>query len=184
MDLFPTLEEFQRTHGAEDKRRFTALFPHPFLLVDLSFPRSGMSDFATFPGSPEAEKSTEFQASTAGSSSLFVMPVAKSSRNTFHAMVTVGRASNNDLVIPHGSVSKFHAFFRPDPCAERYTIVDAGSSFGTMVNGKEADKGKGSVVESGDTVQFAMLVRATFFSAPDFHDYMHLVKRVEKSRSR
>ena len=40
-----------------------------------------------------------------------VLPVRKV-QTTFPSMITVGRARNNDIVVPDALVSKFHAFFR------------------------------------------------------------------------
>ena len=54
--------------------------------------------------------------------------------NAFTGMITVGRADNNDLVISDGTVSKFHAYFRR--LGQRWTITDANSRNGTMVDGQ------------------------------------------------
>jgi hypothetical protein len=179
MNLFPTYAEFHKANGTEEKRRFLAKFPHPFLLVDLAAPKNTGKDYATFPVASKREKSTEFEATLHGVSTLIVMPVVKSSRNTFRDKITVGRSDNNDLIIQHNSVSKLHAFFRKDPCAERFSIYDAGSSFGTLVNGKAATPENGCELESGDTILFAMGISSNFFTSADFHDYMHLLKRAE-----
>lgn len=56
--------------------------------------------------------------------------------NPFGAGVTVGRAEHNDLVFPHASVSRFHAYFTPDPTQiTRWNVVDAASRNGTLVDG-------------------------------------------------
>ncbi len=48
--------------------------------------------------------------------------------------VTLGRAVDNDIVLPNPEISRHHArlIFRPDPMIE-----DVGSSLGTLVNGKK-----------------------------------------------
>ena len=53
--------------------------------------------------------------------------------NPFGSMITIGRAPNNDIVLPAPSVSKFHAFLREE--AGSLLLVDANSSNGTFVNG-------------------------------------------------
>ena len=180
MELYTTLGEYMKANASEEKRRFTAKFPHPFLLVDLSQPKAGSGGFATFQGPGDSQKSTDFDAVIEGSARLLVMPVVKTGRNTFKDMVTVGRASNNDLVISNGSVSKFHAFFRKDPVAERFKVFDAGSSYGTRVNNETVPPNQGMQVASSDTVVFAKIVPATFFASADLHDYMQLLMRAER----
>lgn len=57
--------------------------------------------------------------------------------------VTIGRTHNNDVVIPHASVSGFHAFVRRDDDG-RLRLVDAGSRNGTFVGKRRAaEKGQG-----------------------------------------
>lgn len=56
--------------------------------------------------------------------------------NPFGAGVTMGRAEHNDLVFPHASVSRFHAYFTPDPTLiARWNVIDAASRNGTLVDG-------------------------------------------------
>lgn len=56
--------------------------------------------------------------------------------NPFGAGVTMGRAEHNDLVFPHASVSRFHAYFTPDPTLiARWNLIDAASRNGTLVDG-------------------------------------------------
>ena len=48
----------------------------------------------------------------------------------------MGRAEHNDVVFPHASVSRFHAYFTPDPTQiARWNVVDAASRNGTLVDG-------------------------------------------------
>lgn len=68
--------------------------------------------------------------------------VEKTSQNAWTRRISVGRATNNDIVIRHDSVSKLHAHFHmPAPAAgdpgapERCLLTDAESSNGTFVNG-------------------------------------------------
>src|SRR5262245_52871916 len=51
--------------------------------------------------------------------------------NPFAAMVTIGRASNNDVVLEDPGVSKFHAYVRAS--GAEWLITDAGSLNGTFV---------------------------------------------------
>lgn len=53
--------------------------------------------------------------------------------NAFTLMVTLGRAANNDIVLAHPAVSKFHAYARR--LGDEWLLSDAGSSNGTEVDG-------------------------------------------------
>jgi len=62
-----------------------------------------------------------------------VLEVKKRSNrpNPFTMGITVGRVAGNDIVIPHRSVSRFHAYFRQDPGTKAWGLVDAESKNGT-----------------------------------------------------
>jgi len=77
--------------------------------------------------------------------------------------VTVGRNPNNDVVINDGTISYFHAYF-PDPDAA--TVVDAGSTNGTFINGLRVDvkgSGKTTAFDDGDRIRLGN-IRGTLLS--------------------
>jgi pSer/pThr/pTyr-binding forkhead associated (FHA) protein len=80
-----------------------------------------------------------------------VLPVKKV-QTTFPSMITVGRAKNNDIVVPDALVSKFHAFFRQLDDGE-WGLADAGSANGTRLGDVELPpKGQPERVRSGDKI--------------------------------
>ena len=67
---------------------------------------------------------------------VFLVKKVPGRANPFGAGVTMGRAEHNDLVFPHASVSRFHAYFTPDPTLiARWNVIDAASRNGTLVDG-------------------------------------------------
>jgi hypothetical protein len=66
-----------------------------------------------------------------GDSILVFLPVKKSDRNQF-PFISVGRATNNDLVMIDTTISKFHAFIREEN--GKLLLTDAGSHNGTSVD--------------------------------------------------
>ncbi len=76
--------------------------------------------------------------------------------------IFVGRASNNDLVIPHPTVSKLHAYFSRDH--DKWWLVDVGSSNGTKMNGLRAPTRARVSLNDGDTLLFGRCA-FTFLSA-------------------
>lgn len=103
-----------------------------------------------------------------GAAERFLLRVEKTARNTWARRISVGRATNNDLVIRHESVSKLHAHFmvRATDAGEILVIADAGSANGTHVNGRALAEGddRAVTVVPGDRVRFgdveAMLLDA------------------------
>ncbi len=63
--------------------------------------------------------------------------------------LTIGRGSDCDLVIAHGSVSRRHAVLTPSPL----TIADAGSRNGTRVHGKTVVRDAPTAIAIGDAIQ-------------------------------
>lgn len=55
------------------------------------------------------------------------------SRNPFVMGVTLGRAENNDVLVPDGSISRFHAYFQQDARTAIWNVVDADSKNGTWL---------------------------------------------------
>jgi pSer/pThr/pTyr-binding forkhead associated (FHA) protein len=86
--------------------------------------------------------------------------VAKSVKNAFADEVTLGRTANNDITIEDNSVSRFHAYLSPDkkgPVAGRtgqqgaWSLVDAKSTMGTFLSGKQLKPKTPVPIASGTT---------------------------------
>jgi hypothetical protein len=91
----------------------------------------------------------------------FAWSLGKRSSGVFSQTVLLGRANNNDVVVPHASVSKLHARLS---CKEGDLIVlsDAGSSNGTMVNGEPVSQQEEVALTSGDLVRLGSCVFQVF----------------------
>ena len=87
-------------------------------------------------------------------------------------LITAGRVSTNDVVIPDISVSRFHAFFkRADDGG--FQLIDASSSNGTTVNGVSVatkETGAPSDLKNGDSVRFGQ-TEMTFLDAGRLRDF-------------
>jgi pSer/pThr/pTyr-binding forkhead associated (FHA) protein len=81
-----------------------------------------------------------------------VLPVRKS-QPTFSSIITVGRAGNNDIVVPDALVSKFHAVFRVSD--GQWGLADLGSANGTRVGDTAlTPKGPPHPLRTGDEIAF------------------------------
>jgi hypothetical protein len=131
---------------------FVQVHAYPFLLSDGAIERAQKPGKtvsydmlqSTAPGTPAAnrEKGT-----------LMLLAVRKVI-GTFPNMITLGRTSNNDIVVPDVSISKFHAWFQR--LGDRVEVGDAGSKNGTAVNGETLPpRGARVALKSGDRIRFA-----------------------------
>jgi hypothetical protein len=88
-------------------------------------------------------------------------------------IVTLGRESRHDVVIPDASVSRFQAFLKRDGSG-RFRIQDVESTNGTAVNGTSVpSRGAGDpvVLKPGDTVRLGQ-VEATFTDAHGLQSFV------------
>jgi hypothetical protein len=87
-------------------------------------------------------------------------------------IVTLGRETKQDVVIPDMSVSRFHAFAKPGPDGG-FLLQDAGSTNGTTVNGESvltAGAGPARRLKPGDNVRLGH-VELTYTDAKALRDF-------------
>jgi hypothetical protein len=90
-----------------------------------------------------------------------VFPLVKS-RYSPRGPVTIGRTSENDVVIPEYSVSRKHCFIAT--VNESYRITDFGSANGTLVDGTEIGKLTPHALRGGEILTLGRLM--LFFLPP------------------
>jgi hypothetical protein len=107
---------------------------------------------------------------------LFLLRIEKSQRNPWKGRISLERATNNDLVIRHPSISKLHAHFilesgRSDvgPAAMTLQLADAGSKNGTRKNGQKLPSGELRATFSGDVLDFGD-VRCELYDAAALYE--------------
>ena len=66
-------------------------------------------------------------------------------------VVTLGRLKENDIQLPHSTVSGFHAQILKD--GENYYLVDRGSINGTFLNDQRLLAGEKKLLQDGDTIR-------------------------------
>ena len=89
----------------------------------------------------------------------FVLEIRKKDANAWLRWISVGRASNNDLVVRHHTISKLHARIERKEGAvgsggegSPYTLADAGSTNGTWVNDQRLMSPATHTLAPGDRV--------------------------------
>jgi hypothetical protein len=157
------LEAFRELARSLSPEEFEARFGSAFLLLASVQPRSQKDTYSThleLLGDSDPSEHT-------GSLSTLVYPL----RSAVH-IVTLGRGAENDVVVPDRSISRRHAFLKRGAHGG-FLMLDAGSSNGTMINGRTVlTKGSGSPspVAAGDTVRLGRL-EFTFVSAAGLQEY-------------
>ena len=93
-------------------------------------------------------------------------------KSAYSDRISVGRALKGDIVLRHRSISKFHAYFqRPD--GESWSIVDAGSTNGTSVNGTVIAPRQHQPLAIGDEIEFGS-INAVFLDAVTLWRILHV----------
>lgn len=108
------------------------------------------------------------QALDEGAQSLLVFRLLKQAANPFKSWVTVGRARNNDIVLPVPSISKLHAYFSRPHEGGPWTVTDSGSRNGTAVNGAAIAPQQAIEIRSGDLITLGTL-SLTHYDADDLY---------------
>lgn len=99
-----------------------------------------------------------------------LFPVIKSTGNPWQERISVGRARNNDIVLPHRSVSKLHAYLTMH--GQSLLVTDAGSRNHTRIKGQKLPVGRATPVDPGDTIAFGGLTLKVV-SPADLYDLVH-----------
>jgi hypothetical protein len=159
---------------------FARLYPHPWLLRELTRDESGMftPTGATLPGIP-VYPTTALRSRPVIASARMAwrvarepqnfggMPVIKTRANPWQSRILIGRAGNNDLVLSDESVSKLHAHLvrTSDGC---WHLHDVSSANGTLVDGRKLSVGEGALMHSGAVLQFGH-VRCEFIESAELY---------------
>lgn len=152
------LGQYLHDAGQLSEAEFVAEHPDACLLVE--------------PFTVEEEAHLVTAMGEAGSGNVpFVLSI-RSRRSGVHGYgdrITLGRTGNNDVVIKSSDVSKIHGFFVREQ--DKMSFVDAHSTYGSKVDGREARPGQTFALDDGTKLNFAS-IRATFFTARGL--YAHL----------
>jgi hypothetical protein len=136
--------QFVLRTGAMTREDFLREFRAP-LLVQYTEPGDGESSFPSSYGTLSISRAAAARAVRP----LRVQALVKRSGNPFTAMITVGSAFNNDIVLPYEEISKFHAFFLEGPSG--WSVADAGSMNGTWLSGVRLEANKPYTIRFDDS---------------------------------
>jgi len=146
------VREFMTNNKGTGKDVFLKENPNPFLVIGGSLNTDG--DEKTF-------KTTTIPTDCSMMDEKLI-EIKKREDANMYSFITLGRASNNDIVIHNGTISKLHSVFGRK--GEHFTLADSGSSNGTSVNGNRLPANKPIVLKNGDVITWSSSIFASFLT--------------------
>ena len=176
LDGFVSLEALKARAKKMTKTEFVASCAGPALVV------TGDEGSASSPGAAAGPGGSSFlivtlegassQAAVAAKRYLGrVVFLAKRPGNPFPNMISLGRATSNDIVIPLETISKLHGYFLRE--GDAYFYTDYQSTNGSLVNGKKLDKGEKRLLSDGDRMKLGLDVNAVFLMPATLYARVH-----------
>ncbi len=174
------LKAFASRIGEMDLEAFLRRYPAPFLLVQgVSQGSGGAFQTGRVNIAPAAEGDGATSAGPGDAPERLAMLV-KSERNAFRDMISIGRAGNNDVVLDHHAVSKLHAFFRARPDGAGWSVTDAGSTCGTMLDGLKLPPNKPHPLKTGQSIIFGNAVWSLYLSPEGLYEHIQSLRFFKK----
>jgi hypothetical protein len=102
-----------------------------------------------------------------GNEVYYVVPLLKRHGSAAHDRILIGRTDQNDVVIPHVSLSRSHATIG---LAEPIQLTDSGSRHGTWLGEQRLVAEQPVAIASGTRIRFGA-VRTMYLSAVRFYEY-------------
>jgi hypothetical protein len=146
---------------------------HPYLVIDARAGDQHAESYATVGGAASAPRPVLRSNQVPSARAKAAVIQKRAGANDFANMITVGRATNNDIALEVSSISKFHAYFTKDAREGRWFLHDAGSSNGTWLDGERlAGSHAKAPLRDGASIQLGPDARARFFQATALLDLL------------
>ena len=98
-----------------------------------------------------------------------VYPLVKKPGASFADRITIGRTSNNDIVVADASISRLHAYVRRD--GKQWVVADGGSKNGSWLKGVSLEARRERALESRAVLRLGD-VDLTFYLAADLYSML------------
>lgn len=156
------LSDFSRAHATFDEAGFLAQWDCPFLVVRWPEP-GGAGEQGSFETLKDMTVDKVMALARAAEQ---VFPLRRRGVHEFD-FVTLGRTSNNDLVVDSERVSKCHMIFRER--GGNWQLTDTGSTNGTRVDGQPLEPRRPVPLTDDTTIEIGQVMTATFLTASEFY---------------
>lgn len=169
------MDDFSRTVTLDAREiteaQFVDKYAHPFLSIDVSAEADAGKFKTNIAKANFVEVAPPPRDDTGQVPEEMIAPVTKRLGANSYSFITIGRAHNNDVVVPSSSISKCHAVIYCEH--DRYKIADAGSRNGTAFNGETLPANEPVALESGDVITLGGSVRVKFRDARALYSFLH-----------
>lgn len=95
-----------------------------------------------------------------------IYPLVKKAGASFPDRITIGRTSNNDIVVADASISRLHAYVRRD--GRQWVVADGGSKNGSWLKGTTLEARRERPLETRAVLRLGD-VDLTFYLATDLY---------------
>ena len=95
-----------------------------------------------------------------------IYPLVKKAGASFPDRITIGRTSNNDIVVADASISRLHAYVRRD--GRQWLVADGGSKNGSWLKGQPLEARRERPLETRTVLRLGD-VDLTFYLASDLY---------------
>jgi hypothetical protein len=113
------------------------------------------------------------------SASIYIL--RKKKGELFQDMITLGRVSNNDVVLDYSCVSKFHARFAR--IGNMWSLTDTGSTNGTYVDNQRLQARVSQLVTMDSDITIGQKLCFRLVDASKMFNYLDYLRRHSQSRS-
>jgi len=98
-----------------------------------------------------------------------IYPLVKKPGASFPDRITIGRTSNNDIVVADASISRLHAYVKRD--GKQWVVADGGSKNGSWLKGASLEARRERPLESRNVLRIGD-VDLTFYLASDLYSVL------------
>ena len=98
-----------------------------------------------------------------------IYPLVKKAGASFPDRITIGRTSNNDIVVNDASISRLHAYVRRD--GKQWVVADGGSKNGSWLKGTTLEARRERPLDTRAVLRLGD-VDLTFYLAADLYNVL------------
>lgn len=150
-----------------DADEFGSLFSFPFLIQQT---HAGGKERATLTLSTSDEESEPEK--RYNPLDRVVFGVTKRNQSRLADVITIGRESSNDIVLPYRFISKEHAFFNRS--GKDWQLVDNNSTNGVYVGKKKLDAGESKILRNKIELAISRYLRFQFIGSKHMFNFLRL----------
>ncbi|MHC4599976.1 MAG: FHA domain-containing protein [Planctomycetota bacterium] len=177
MKTYLRIHDFSSQYGGLSLEEFLARFVNPFLVISIVETKKKSHDEPTIDGEivnkPTTRKYHEHDPNLVFTYVAYIEKIEEGDPG----VISLGRATSNDIVVYHPSVSRRHAVLHADLPSQTFRMADLGSSYGTEVDGKRLGRDEKAALTDGANLVLGKSAHCTFLTAHSFHRYLQEMKQ-------